>query len=329
MVGGVLAFHAVRALARASSTGVCRVCAVGVSIAAVGLVSFGPGCSIAGLSALGDGGTLDLDGNGVDVAIGLLDGGTCQPGDVRTFAAAAYTPATPMWQDVCTTDQLAAFYAACVASDADAAATSCATFQSDPTNMACAACILTPDSAPNYGPLVGHGTFITANVGGCIEVTDPSGLVCAKAQQALSGCELAACEANCPVHDMASRAALDQCTSSAASTGCEMFADQADCALGIAEAGVSTACASASLHDFYYAVVPLFCGSPPPPEGGAPPPDGRAGDAAFGEDATTDGAPGGNDGGATGDGAPSGEASADGGANDASVGDVVTDAAPE
>jgi hypothetical protein len=224
-----------------------------------------------------------------------------------------------MWQDVCTTDQLTAFYAACI-DPATAGLATCQAFsQSDAANAACAACVVTPESASNYGPLIDQGSLITENVGGCIELTDPNGLPCAKSQQALGGCELAACEANCPVHDDTS--ALDECTAAAAMAGCEMFADQASCVLDIAEAGTSTACVSATFRDFYDAVVPLFCGSPPPPEGGAPPPDGRAS-----EDAASS-----NDGGAESstDAAPSEGSTADGSPADAPVGDAAPDVSPE
>jgi hypothetical protein len=337
MLGCVLAFHALRArlgaaavvevVARASLFArlrLRRACTVGGVAAALGAGLLVPGCSVGPLTYVGDSSTsAEGDGGDADIGLGPLDGGACTPGDVRTFVPAAYRPATPAWQDVCTAAQLAAFYTACIDSGPDSGTpASCTAFsQSDPTNAACAACILTPDSMSNYGPLIDHGTFITENVGGCIELTDPSGLVCAKAQQALSGCELAACEANCPVHDDATRDAFDQCADDAASMGCEMFSDQASCALGIAEAGSSMGCVSSTFIDFYYAVVPLFCGPPPPQEGGTPPPEAGNPDAAASGDATVDARPGD---------ASSGEGSTtEAASTDAPISDVVTDTSPE
>ena len=233
-----------------------------------------------------------------------------------------YRPATAAWQDVCTTDQMAGFYAACIAAgpDAGASTVSCKAFsETSSGNAACAACILTPETMTAFGPLVDYGTFIADNVGGCIELTDPNGLVCAKAQQALAGCELAACQANCPVHDNASRDSLDQCTTAAAAAGCQMFATQAGCATTLAEAGTSTACAT-SFHDFYSAVVPLFCGPPPAIDGGAPR-DASPSDAAREADAMLDGP--------SPDASPRDGSVSDGPLGETSIGDAAADAAFE
>jgi hypothetical protein len=261
--------------------------------------SAGPGCSVTGVPVTGDGSTLVPDDAGIDALAPEVDGSTCQPGDVRTFVPVAYRHATGAWQGACSSEQIADFYTACIASGTDGGAStvSCGAFsQASASNAACATCILTPESMPAYGPLVDHGTFITENVGGCVELTDPTaGLVCAKAQQALAGCELAACEANCPVHDNASRDSFDTCTTAAASAGCQAFATQAGCVATLAEAGTSTACVTSFL-DFYNAVVPVFCGSPPPIDGGGPRADAGASDAggmdASSEASSTDAPPG-------------------------------------
>ena len=279
--------------------------------------SAGPGCSVAGVSVTGDGSTLVPDDAGTDAIAAEGDGSTCQPGDVRTFVPVAYRPATGAWQDVCSSNQIADFYAACIASGTDAGAStvSCEAFsQASASNAACAKCILTPESMAAYGPLVDHGTFITENVGGCVELTDPPGLVCAKAQQALAGCELAACEANCPVHDNASRDSFDTCTTAASSAGCQAFATQASCVATLAEAGTSTACVT-SFHDFYNAVVPVFCGPPPPIDGGGPRADAGGTDAA-GTDASSE---------ASSTDAPPGDAASAEGSTDGAAAEASTD----
>lgn len=280
------------------------------------------------MSLTGEGGLLGEDDGGGDAPAPALDGGACMPGDVRTFVPAAYRPATPAWQDVCTGDQLAAFYAACLATGPGTASpAACQAFeQASPANAACASCLLTPESATMYGPLINHGSFITENVGGCVELTDPgAGLGCAKAQQALAGCQLAACQASCPVSDPTTRDALVACESTAASAGCQMFATQAGCAAALGEAGVSTACQATTVHDFFLAVAPIFCGPPPSLEGGL-----RT-DAAAGGDAAGEGPETGSEGGTEG-GPADGEAEGaapEGGHPDDAAPDAVTDASPD
>src|SRR5271166_1410577 len=122
MVRGVLAFHAFRAAALSGSVGLPLV---------VLAACLGPGCSVAALAVAGDGGALAPDGDDDNPGIGPLDGSACQPGDVRTFVPATYRPSTPVWQDVCSTDQMNAFRAACI--DTTATTASCSAFsQSDP-----------------------------------------------------------------------------------------------------------------------------------------------------------------------------------------------------
>jgi hypothetical protein len=134
---------------------------------------------------------------------------------------------------------------------------------SDKATSACAACIVTTESADFYGPVIDHGGFVTPNVAGCIELTDHSQYTCAENVQALTGCELAACEANCPVHDAASRAAYDACAAQAAQGGCTAFATAAKCADALQDGGPAANCLLPMFQDFYNAVVPLFCGSAP------------------------------------------------------------------
>ncbi len=154
-------------------------------------------------------------------------------------------------------------YTACIDPMMATPATCRAFAQTSARNAACVGCILTPESAAMYGPFVDHGTFITENVGGCIQLADPGSLTCAKAQQALTGCELAACQARCPVYDPSSRKGLDVCTFTAASGGCQMFATQASCASALVEAGGSPACKSQIFETFFFEVVPHFCGPLP------------------------------------------------------------------
>ena len=265
----------------------------GVSLVAVGaaVISLSQGCSVGVLTSnvsAGDGGFAGDDG-GSSSGGSTGDATTCQPGDVRTFAPLAYTPASPPFQDWCSPDQMAAAYHDCV-DPSSASTAACAAFSDpDASTGRCAACLVTPATASSFGPFIDRGTYLTENASGCIELTDPGpgGLTCAKAQQALEGCELAACAAFCPAYDSASRAVLDDCMAQAAAGGCQMFARQADCARALADAGRAAQCTGLSLQAFFFAVAPLFCGDSPAADGSAPPSDGSGGpiDAGYGGDA--------------------------------------------
>jgi hypothetical protein len=215
------------------------------------------------------------------------DAGSCEPGSLATFRPATYRPASGMGQGLCVADAqgdpIAGFYEACLGSDATV--DGCNAFTQ--MNEACVGCILTPETAAKYGPILNHGGFVTANVAGCLELagdeqTDASEseLPCAKTVQALAGCELAACEANCAVHDSASLAGYDACAANAETGGCEMYATAAACADSEADAGPLNAACLGDFMTFYNVVVPVFCGapgdggkSPSPDAAGAVPPD--------------------------------------------------------
>jgi hypothetical protein len=224
------------------------------------------GCAVRADSSLlspWDGGPSDSNDTSVSPT---GDSSACRPGDVETFQPALYRPAAAAWQGVCSPDAIVGFYDACIGPLRTS--TACDAFMSDKTTGPCAACILTPDGASHDGPLINHGTFITANVAGCIELTDRSSLMCARVVQALGGCELAACQANCPVNDSASLAAYDTCAGQADQAGCQSYAEAAAC-IDAGDAGLSAQCLTTSFPDFYNQVVPLFCGAPPPGLDGA------------------------------------------------------------
>jgi len=225
-----------------------------------------------------------------------LDASSCQPADVETYVPGAYHPATAEWQGACTAAQVSDFYADCL-DPVNSSAAACGAFSApDASGSSCAACILTPDTASAYGPLISHGTFITSNVAGCIQLTVPSELSCAKAEAALVGCELAACEANCPVEDPVTRLAYDGCASAADGAGCQSYEQMAECAQSTEEAGAAAApLCLLSFKAFYDAVVPHFCGVPSQEAGtvlvdaGAPA-DAAGADAAVRDSAAADSA---------------------------------------
>lgn len=202
------------------------------------------------------------------------DANACQPGSVATYDPGTYHPASGEAQGACITtasmNPIGAFYDRCLGPNASS--TDCNALRQ--AEAKCVACILTPDSAPKYGPLIDHGSFVTANVAGCLELVGGA-LSCAKAVQALGGCELAACQANCAVHDSASLADYETCVQQAEQAGCQTYTTAAACAFDASDATPNAAACLSDFKSFYEAVVPLFCGQPD--AGGAAPFDGGSG----------------------------------------------------
>jgi hypothetical protein len=200
------------------------------------------------------------------------DASSCHPGSVETFVPKSYRAAA-VRADACTDAQIRAYFDACFGSLSSAA--TCSAFGQDASaDATCGACIRTSDSASRYGPLVGSGSLVRANVAGCIELTEPSLLSCAKAVQAESACELAACEANCPVtgDDPSSQFAFDACAAVADTAGCSAYVTAPQCNAAGVEGGVAASgClrtgadagdgVEVAFREFYDYAVPLFCGA--------------------------------------------------------------------
>ncbi len=226
----------------------------------------------------------------VDASAGSGSGGasesdaasSCLPSNVLTFVQGPYQPAAApsgaclgadgggLWE---------AFYDACLGPTPPKSTEACAQFKNTPANAACAACVLTPYTADELGPILSFGAFVGGNVAGCIEVTTPGDLSCAKFVQALTDCESAACQANCPVTDVASLTARQDCASQADELGCLSFYEMAKLCRGAElDAGLAAPCANSGFKDFYDVVVPLFCGQTTTGAGDA----GSEADAALG-----------------------------------------------
>jgi hypothetical protein len=234
------------------------------------------------------------DGQSPDGAITGLpgDASACTPGNVATFVPSGnYHSANPVI-GACTGDQIGQYFDACFGASSSPAR--CAMFTQASINASCSSCIVTSASATAYGPLVSTGTLVQSNVAGCIELTEPSLLSCAKGVQAQAACEAAACAANCPVNasEPSTLAAYNACATAAAANVCAYSA--ASClAVSDAEAGAYTACLASSFADFYDYAVPIFCGPnalpPPPEEDGGTFEDASAADAGSGPlDASVD-----------------------------------------
>jgi len=206
-----------------------------------------------------DGGKTDGGNTGDGGPVGDSGGGTCAPGDVSTFMPPAYKPAKKT-AGACTQTFITSFYDNCLAPNATMA--TCAPWGSsgDATHKACAACLITADSASAYGALIEHKGTVSVNIPGCMELKDSAnGLTCAKAYQASEMCNDAACAANCPVTDDASFQLYQACVQQAAANGCKTYSQAAACANAEADGGASVCFQGMTFQDLYNSVAPVFC----------------------------------------------------------------------
>jgi MYXO-CTERM domain-containing protein len=257
------------------------------------------------------------------------DGGlVCPTPAVETgFTPAAYVHAVPH-QNACSQQLIDDYYTLCLASTATAQ--SCAPFTNNPdaAHQACAACIVTPSTASAYGPVIQatYGNFIvsTPNLGGCIEILDPSGLACATKLQDRDDCDNAACDTQCPIVDSASFAQWQTCLTNAddAATSCQSFFQATSCVDSEEpDGGVAAACfttvANPQFGDDYAAIAPVFCLDLGAADGGGGSDGASGGDGGGGADAAGDAVTGGDSAGA-GDATFGGDATTGG---DAAAGD--------
>jgi hypothetical protein len=204
-------------------------------------------------------------GGASGTAFGVVDAASaCQPSGVQAYVPGAYKhAAAPSSACVVGGAQIYdEFYELCLGADKSKA--KCDAFNDMPGYAACAACILTPYASSRLGPIIDYGEFVGGNVAGCLEIADPSAVSCSSAIQALSDCELAACQANCPVSDSTSLAAREACSTDADETGCASYYQIASTCIGAdigaePDAGTVSYCSYTDFLQFYVAVVPLFC----------------------------------------------------------------------
>jgi hypothetical protein len=191
-------------------------------------------------------------------------GGPCVPGDVSTFTP-SWKPPTAFHQGKCSDAQIQAFVD-CLSGMPDAA--TCKTFGADAANKTCIACAATPSTAAAYGPLVEGSVTIEVNVAGCIanSTGDTTATGCGAKTLALSQCEGAACEMNCPVpstDDGTAFMALLACQDKSTTSSCKTFADDAACGDALTgDGGAAAQCnlGGASFADNAVPMVQLFCG---------------------------------------------------------------------
>ena len=222
-----------------------------------------------------DGGLIIPDGGDGGATDGQpMEGGasSCHPGSAQFYMpeAGSYRPATGLYQGKCSSEEIKSFYDACLGSNRTKM--DCDAVVMDAGVADCVACIITPDTAPKYGPIVQHGSVAEENLAGCIELLDPANYKCCQAVQQSVNCDVAVCSANCPVTDQVSFNAYTDCVSQADQTVCSTYSTKAQCANAEVDGGASE-CLAGSFQEFYDNIVPLFCASP---DAGAVPPDAGA-----------------------------------------------------
>lgn len=150
---------------------------------------------------------------------------------------------------------LQAFYDACIAQGL--VSPDCLTFESDAGS--CAQCILSPETATSWGPVVVRNSIPTLNVGGCMALvqSDASSTSCAQKASDEQGCEQLACDNVCPFTVDAGELAYQQCTELAATTECRSYLN-AEC--DAADAGVQVCVPSALDRNTFAAMAAVFCG---------------------------------------------------------------------
>ena len=199
------------------------------------------------------------------------DASACGPGDVQTFVPGGYVPAHAP-QDACDPDDIEGIYESCLGPNRSP--DGCAAVQA--SKAACFSCLVTPSGGTSYGSVIEYTGFVEPNVAGCVELVSQGGMSCAKSLQALAGCQLQACEANCPVTDASSLAAFEGCSAQAEAGGCEAYAQAASCFWSQADAGPLSVCSATDFHAFFVNASALFCSA------------GDAGSASYPVDAASD-----------------------------------------
>ena len=121
----------------------------------------------------------------------------CNPQDVTAFSA---NWAPPIGHNLgrCTAAQINDYYDQCLSTTATGSG--CSAWTNDTNNVTCFGCLVTPNTARQWGPVVqyGNGGEEYINSAGCVWLAEPCNLACATALESLVECESAAC-ATCDV----------------------------------------------------------------------------------------------------------------------------------
>jgi hypothetical protein len=206
----------------------------------------------------GDGGTFN-DGSLIVEAAPAV----CDPQSVAGYKP-AWTPPEAWKQGVCTSTQIASFYAACLTPPISTAA--CSSYVQ--ANGACSGCLQTEDTAPSTGAIVWHehDAYWTVNVAGCLAqaMDATSGTGCGQAYAAAIACRQESCNACWGGQGTTTTfSAFATCEDQAGDTTCATYAQAVGPVCGDLAKGAGSVCmppSGATAQDAYMLIAPLFCG---------------------------------------------------------------------
>jgi hypothetical protein len=169
----------------------------------------------------------------------LTDNGQAPPfGNAATAPCSPWLPEGfgPHWKPprapthACSEEQIQAYYDAC--RGGMATPSTCETFTLTIENTTCIQCLVTTASRATFGAIIRWSDgSVSANVGGCIAVTegDLSDSGCGARVLAKDECEDSAC-ASCARDNEQHQAAFDRCRANSEATVCNTYAVAAECA---------------------------------------------------------------------------------------------------
>jgi hypothetical protein len=164
-------------------------------------------------------------------------------------------PSTP--SSACTVSQIQNLYADCWATTSTT--TACNNFYGDPSNSPCIRCMITPTSAPTWGPVVLFPDgYNFANLGGCLALLtgDAGAGSCAQAVESLQQCEESSCSGGCPTtQSVEAGAILSQCHEEARESTCSSPEQQVSCELD----NQNSACDYADFQAAFIGIGEIMC----------------------------------------------------------------------
>jgi hypothetical protein len=209
----------------------------------------------------------------------LVQGACPTPASVQNFQPPPYVPPLSPGgifdRRHCSFQDISNFFTSCL--DVNATPMTC---QTNTVDSWCRECLDPPQSSTGWGPLIERpGTWsafmkgkgiVSLNIAGCAHLMGH--LDCAKAYEAASACDSAACDQVCPVTDEQSFMDWQKCVQTAEANDCKAYASARDSECS----GDGSVPWPLPCFDFmtfqagYERIAPMFCPSPPVDEAGSP-----------------------------------------------------------
>jgi len=234
-----------------------------VAVKGGGSAPMGDAMKSGSCSPVSDEGGVSDAGTGSDGAMpdGSMGGdggsGTCTaPQPIGNASLAWRAPYGPHL-GVCTTQDITDYYGDCLGPNANAMTCS-SLFGTQGPKATCGNCLTTDETNPSWGALVLTGTLGGwFNYPGCIALTDPAQLMCAKSVQALQRCEIAVCEPACSPN--ASSSEIDACLAAADQGVCATYVSPASCVNSLSPSDMNV-CFGADQKTIFTSLGQIMCG---------------------------------------------------------------------